>query len=153
MVSRNIALAILITHNAVIAKEVSIDKSGALLGLTLPVNVELNHMYGDGGTLGGTITGSKENSLKFSYDGRRTFSAMLPWQRYHVFWGAHHPTDESAVELPICSEKEVAIFTLVINWINREYPQDWRNTEKWASTGYVVRFIEDMENRGCKSSK
>ncbi len=153
MIARSLVLIFLFLPINTIAVETTTESSAALLGLVSPLKIELNIWWTDGGTLGGTIIDSEETKLKFSYDGRQTFSVWLPWHKYHVYVHAHHPTHEGAVKLPICSDEEIAIYTLVANWVDREYPSDWRDTKKWASTGYIVRYIDDMESRKCKKSK
>ncbi len=129
------------------------DSTAAILGLSAPIKIELNVMYTDGGTVGGTITDSEPKQHMFSYDGRQTFETWLPWHKYHVYLNAHHPSHDGAVKLQVCSNKEMALFTLVANWIDQEYPSNWRDPQTWANAGYIARYIDDMENRKCKSKK
>ena len=135
-----------------VSAQASTDESASVLSLSEPLTMDLGFMYADGGTLGGTITDSNGKSLMFSYDGRQTFWAWLPWHKYHVYLGVHHPTHAGSVKLPIFSDEEIAIFKLVANWVEKEYPEDWQDSKKWASSGYVKRFLEDMKDRPCNRS-
>jgi hypothetical protein len=125
-------------------------KAAKDLGLKPPIKVDASHMFADGGTLGILFTDSDNKEMKLCYDGRQDKRLKDRDHKYHIFLGGLYPSDEGAVEIPICSAKEKAILQIVVDWVDKNYPQDWRDNKKWASTGYIKRMIDDLTNRVCK---
>jgi hypothetical protein len=125
------------------------QESTAVLGLKAPIKVDASHMYSDGGTLGLTFTDANKKELKLCYDGRQDERVKDRYKNFHVFIGVLYPTDQGAEKISICSAKEKAVLKIVADWVDKNYPKDWRDPNKWASTGYVKRLIDDLSNRAC----
>ena len=128
-----------------------LDVMANTLGLKYPIEVDISHMFADGGTVGMSITDVDGKILKLSYDGRQEVRERLFGSKtYHIYLEAFHPSHDGAAKLPICSPKETAAHTIIKDWVAKKYPSDWRDTNKYASSSYVMRLIDDLDKRKCK---